>query len=86
MIEIAVHPRALKHGLTKEEIKFAWNNFIRQRHRQSPRSDQVIAVGTTRAGLAIEMVAVEMSEELLVYHAFAPTTEIILRELGLARR
>lgn len=25
MIEIAVHPRALKHGLTKEEIKFAWN-------------------------------------------------------------
>ena len=86
MIEIAVHPHALKHGLIKEEIEFAWNNFIRQRHRQTPHSDQVIAVGATRAGLVVEMVAVEMSEELLIYHAVTPPTESILRELGLARR
>lgn len=86
MIEIVVHEHALKHGLSREEIEFAWEGFICQRHRCTPHSDQVVAVGVTQEGVMVEMVAVEKADVLLIYHAFTPPTKSVLRELGLARR
>lgn len=86
MIEIVVHEHALKHGLTREEIEFAWRGFICQRHRRTPHSDQVITVGVTQGGAVVEMVAVEKADALLIYHALTPPTKSILRELGLVRR
>lgn len=86
MVEVVVHGHALKHGLTSEEIEFAWRGFIRKRHRCTPHSDQVVAVGVTREGVVVEMVAVEKEDALLIYHALTPPTKSVLRELGLARR
>ncbi|MEY8406034.1 hypothetical protein [Adlercreutzia muris] len=86
MIEIVVHDHALKHGLTREEIEFAWRGFICQRHRRTPHSDQVVTVGVTQEGAIVEMVAVERGNELLIYHALTPPTKSVLRELGLVRR
>ena len=86
MIEIVVHEHALKHGFTREEVEFAWKGFICQRHRCTPHSDQVVAVGATQEGVVVEMVAVEKADALLIYHAFTPPTKSVLRELGLARR
>ncbi|WP_302962434.1 hypothetical protein [uncultured Adlercreutzia sp.] len=86
MIEIVVHDHALKHGLTREEIGFAWRGFICQRHRRTPHSDQVVTVGVTQEGVIVEMVAVERGNELLIYHALTPPTKSVLRELGLVRR
>lgn len=86
MIEIVVHNHALKHGLKEEDIEFAWKHFIRQRRRAAPCSEQIIAVGVTKDGDVVEMVAVEKAEGLMVYHALTPPTGSMLRELGLARR
>lgn len=68
MIEIVLHEHALKHGFTREEIEFAWKGFICQRHRRTPHSDQVVAVGVTQEGVMVEMVAIEKADEVLVYH------------------
>ena len=86
MFEIEVHSNALKHGLTKEEVVFAWENFVRRQHRELPNGDQIIAVGFDMHGNSIELIAVSKSFGVLIYHAMTPPTEKILKELGIARR
>ena len=86
MFEILVHPHALKHGLEEGEILFAWENFIRKRHRDVPNNDQMIAVGITQSDKYIQMVGVVKPYGLMIYHAMTPPTEKMLVELGLGRR
>lgn len=86
MIEVMVHPHALKHGVREADIRYAWENFIRQRQRSAPQSDQIVSVGVSPRGDLIQMVGVINSQGVLVYHALTPPTENVIRELGLARR
>jgi len=86
MDELYVHPHALKHGLSEEEILFAWENYLRKQHRKSPEEDLALAVGYNRSGELIQMVGREASFGILVYHAMTPPTVKVLRELGLSRR
>ena len=86
MLEVIVHPHALKHGLSEEDILFAWGQFLRQRHRDEPRSEQIVAVGVDRQGRFIQMIGGVKPFGIMVYHAMTPPTENVLLELGLARR
>jgi hypothetical protein len=85
-LDVLVDYHALKHGLTEDEILFAWENFVRKQHRSTPNSDQIAAVGCDRSGKLIQMVAIEKQFGILIYHAMAPPTAKVLIELGLIRR
>lgn len=85
-MEIMIHTHALKHGVSEEDIRFAWEHFIRQRYRDVPNNEQVVAVGVGHNGEFIQMIGVLESDAILIYHALTPPTGKVLRELGLVRR
>ena len=84
MFDIEVHRHALKHGLTRESILYAWENFA----RKQPRGiDSWLAIGFDRYGREIEMVAIVQSDgTVLIIHAMSPATQSMKRELGYGRR
>ena len=43
-MEVLVDLHALKHGLTEEEILYAWKNYVRKQHRRAPKEDRVVVV------------------------------------------
>ena len=86
MLEIEVHPNALKHGLNEEDVVYAWENFVRKQRREVPDTDQVIVVGFDKKGVFIELIAIDKPFGVLIYHAKTPPTEKILKELGMARK
>ncbi|MCL2807068.1 MAG: hypothetical protein FWD27_02730 [Coriobacteriia bacterium] len=86
MFAIEVHPNAVKHGLTKEDVIYAWGNFIRKQRRALPNIDQMVAIGFDRKGNFIELIAIDKPFGVLIYHVKVPPTEKILKELGMARK
>lgn len=86
MSEVHVDAHALRHGVAEEDIRYAWRNFVRLRHRGTPNEGQVLAIGPDRRGRLIQMVAVERAFGVLIYHAMRPPTERALRELGMVIR
>jgi len=86
MDELVIDEHAYKHGITEEQIIHAWENFVRKQFRQSPREDQVVAVGYDKQGKMIQLVGVTKPFGTLIYHAMEPPTMNVLIELGLARR
>lgn len=86
MIEIVVHDHALKHGLTEEDVVYAWNNFVRKQRRRVPREHEILVIGFDEAARAIQMVGCDYGDRILVIHAMTPPTEKVLHELGLVRR
>lgn len=83
MGEVIISDHAFKHGLTEEEISFAWSNFVRLQHRGAPDEGEVVVVGYTRAGRFVEMVGAERSFGTIIFHAMEPPTHSVLSELGL---
>lgn len=81
---IAEH--ALKHGLSVEDIAYAWENFVRKQYRGVPNEGEVVVVGCDRSGRLIEIIAAERSFGTVLFHAIEPPTAKVLMELGLARR
>ena len=56
---IRIHPHALKHDLSQEEISFAWHNFARKR----PRGDDCwVTIGFTGTGREVEMVGIILAD------------------------
>lgn len=86
MDEPIIVEHALKHGLLEDDIRFAWDNFVRKQYRGAPNEGEIIAVGYDRAGRFIEIVAAERSFGTIIYHAMCPPTVKLLKELGLVRR
>ena len=87
MQEIYIHPHALKHGLSEDEIKEAWRNFVAQTKRLMPKDDQIVCVGFCKNYCdAIQMIAVENEKGLLVFHAKTPPQASILKELGIEKK
>ncbi|MCL2530373.1 MAG: hypothetical protein FWE41_08650 [Coriobacteriia bacterium] len=84
MFDIEVHPNALKHSLSEEDVVFAWENFLRKQRREVPDVDQMIAIGFDRRGNLIELVAIDKPYGTLIYHAKSPPTAKMLIELGMA--
>jgi len=86
LFDIEIHPNALKHGLSKESVLYAWDNFIRKQHRKVPDIDQMIALGFDKKGNFIELIAIDKPYGSLIYHAKTPPTGKLLKELGMARK
>lgn len=84
--DVFVHPHALKHGLSEDEILYAWSNFVRSQMRQAPQEDQCVRVGYGRhTPQAIQMVGIVRTFGVLIIHAMTPPQASILRELGIPR-
>lgn len=86
MVEVYVDEHAFKHGISYVEIVHAWNNLVAIRHRGSPCEGEIIAIGLSLTGDAIELVTSMKQQGVLIYHAMKPPTEKALRELGYVRR
>ena len=85
MENVYVHPHALRHGVAEDEILYAWDNFISKRHRDIPKTDQIIAVGFDRLGRFVQMVGIIKKDGVMIYHAMTPPTKSFLAEIGLVR-
>ena len=59
MEEPIVVEHALKHGLSEEDIRYAWSNFVRKQYRGAPNEGEIVVVGYDRRGRFIEIVAAE---------------------------
>lgn len=86
MDDVIIVDHAFKHGLTADDIAYAWENFVRKQYRGSPNEGEVVVVGYDRAGRFIEVIAAERPFGTVIFHAKEPPTTKVLIELGLARR
>lgn len=86
MLEVMVHPHALKHGISESDILYAWENFIAKQRRTAPREDEIVAISATANGTMIQLIAKDLGDVLLIFHTMAPPSEKVMRELGLKRR
>ena len=87
MYEVVVLARALKHGLTEEQILQAWRNHIGS-VLWIDRSDGRVdckTVGFSDSGIAIELVARCTETGFTIYHAMTPPTKRMIKELRLRR-
>jgi hypothetical protein len=75
----------LKHGLSEDDILYAWDNFVRKQYRESPEEDKILVVGYNRSGQFLQIVGRETYAGVLIYHAMTPPTTSVLIELGLSR-
>ena len=85
MDQIFIHPHAMVHGLTENELRDAWESGGPRMPRSSPHEDEVVAIGWTRDGRAIQMVGVVKDFGVLIIHGMEPPTERIMKELGIKK-
>ena len=83
MMDIVIHPSALKHGIPAQQLLETWQNFVAKR----PRGDDCwVAIGFDAMGHEIELVGLVLADgTILLIHGLSPATEKIRRELGLGR-
>ncbi len=86
MDDLIIADHAFKHGISQEDIVYAWENFVRKQYRGAPREGEVVVVGYDRMGRLIEIVAATRQFGTVIFHAMEPPTRNVLEELGLARR
>lgn len=81
--DVFIDDHALKHGIEQEDIEYAWEHFAALRHRGSPRDGEIVLVGPDRSGRPMQVIAVETSFGVLIYHALRPPQRSTLKELGI---
>ena len=86
MGEVIVVEHAYKHGLSFEQIEYAWNHPVRKQYRGAPQEGQILLIGLDREGRFIELIAAEHSYGTVIYHAIEPPTRAVLIELEMLRR
>lgn len=86
MDDPVVADHALKHGVSEDDIRYAWSNFVRKRYRGAPNEGEVVAVGYDTKGRFLQIVAAERPYGTVIFHAMQPPTMKVLIELGLVRR
>lgn len=87
MGETVVLPHALKHGLSADEVAYAWDSPIACRQRSGENDPPIwIAIGVLPDGRMAELVALENAAgQWVVFHAMVPPTKKFVKELGLDR-
>ena len=79
--------RALKHGVTEEQIRHAWRYAVAfARIDLESGGYDIKAIGFDGSSRGIEITARAKPFGLLVYHANTPPTKRALRELGIEAR
>lgn len=81
---VRVHGNALKHGLTSDEVAYAWENPIRCRQRNGTDDPPLwISVGSLPDGRFAELIGfMDIDGIWCVFHAMVPPTKKFKRELG----
>ena len=80
MLELLIHNHALEHGLSEDDIRCAWENFVKMRPRGK---DFEVRIGFDSSGREIGMVGALLTDgDVLVIHAKSPAIPSIKRELG----
>ena len=74
---VRVHGNALKHGLTSEEVAYAWENPIRCRQRNGTDDPPLwISVGSLPDGRFAELIGfMDIDGVWCVFHAMVPPTK-----------
>jgi uncharacterized DUF497 family protein len=85
---VRVHNNALKHGLSEEDVAYAWDNTIRSRQRNGTNDPPLwIAIGALPNGRLAELIGFLDSDMVwCVFHALVPPTKKFKRELGFSTR
>jgi hypothetical protein len=84
-MRIKVFSNALKHGLSEDDVLYAWQSPIRCRQRNGTDDPAIwIAIGVLPNGKMAEMVAFQDIDGFwCVFHAMTPPTKKFILELGL---
>ncbi|MDD7465262.1 MAG: hypothetical protein PUK59_03375 [Actinomycetaceae bacterium] len=82
---IVIEPHALKHGLSANEVTYAWETLLECRMRLDERfPPRWIGLGVLPDGRLTQLVATEGADGVWhVFHAMTPPTKVFLKELGL---
>ena len=86
--DLIIMPRALRHGLSEEQIRHAWRNAI-DFIRIDPDSGDgyyIKAIGFDASGRPVEISTRAGECGLIVYHANTPLSARAQREFGLDER
>ena len=86
MEKVKVHPHALIHGLSEQDVIDAWESGGPRMPRRTPSEEEVVGIGWTRDGRAVQFVAVVIPVGALIIHALTPPTRSVMRELGVVTR
>lgn len=82
---VEVHPNALKHGLSANEVAQAWENYIIGAVRVPGELE--VRIGADFSGREIELVGARLADGgWLVFHALRPPTKKVKKEIEAARR
>lgn len=66
---------ALKHGLTEDEIRHAWENvFEYARYKSDKQPPHYMALGTLANGSTVELIAFSTGFDWYIFHALTPPT------------
>lgn len=84
LFRVVVDAHAFKHGLSEEDIRYAWDNAVDMKPRDGKYR---VAIGFDRHGREVELVACLRSDMTMqIFHAMTPATRNVKRELGLDGR
>lgn len=86
MADLIIAEHAFKHGLSAEDIEYAWDHFTAKEYRGAPNEGEIVVIGPKRNGNLIQMVAAERTFGIVIYHAMEPPTKKVMEELGITRR
>lgn len=85
MMDIEVHPHALVHGLSKEDVRYAWEHYAIGAVRVP--LEREVRIGFDQHAREIEMVGVLLGNgSWLVIHAMTPPTRRMRTEIRDAMR
>ncbi len=80
-----IHPHALAHGISAEDVEHAWENYAIGAVRVPGELE--VRIGFDRAGREVEMVgSLLASGDWLVFHAMTPPTKKVRKEIENAMR
>ena len=81
---VRVHRNALKYGLSKEQVAYAWESPIRCRQRHATDDPPLwISIGSLPDGRFAELIGfMDIDGTWCVFHAMVPPTKKFKRELG----
>lgn len=64
-----IRQSALKHGVTAEDIRHAWDNAIRLIEYEYDGDERLVVIGPDQHGFMLELVAVPAGEPTRIIHA-----------------
>lgn len=83
---LIIDEHALKHGVSADDIGWAWEHFFAKRYRGAPREGEIVLAGFDHEGREVEIVAAIRSFGTVIFHANRPLSASVRRELEIDKR